>query len=255
MYLAELAELTKSFGGLLAVDGLNLEVGQGEIVGLIGPNGAGKSTVFNLITGFLKPSAGKVMFQGEDITGYGPHRIAAKGIVRTFQQTTLFREMTVFQNIVLGRYLSFGASLVQDMMGSSVAKQAHRETQERASAILEFMEIVNLKDELAKNLPHGYQRVLGLAIAMAANPKLLLLDEPVTGMNAEESRHMVEQIGRIKEMGTTIVLVEHDMKVVMGVCERIVVLNFGKKIAEGAPKEIRRDKDVIAAYLGAEYAH
>jgi branched-chain amino acid transport system ATP-binding protein len=250
--LAETKGITKHFGGLVAVDGVDLQIGQGEILGLIGPNGAGKTTLFNLITGFLKPSGGKVFFDGEDITAHRPPELAAKGIVRTFQATVLFRETTVFENVVLGHHLSSRLGIVPDMLGLSTARQARKESHERVVELLSFLGIAHLKDELAKNLPHGHQRVLGMAIALAANPKLLLLDEPATGMNPEEARQLMALIGRVRERGITIMLVEHDMKVVMGVCDRVAVLHFGRKIAEGPPEQIKLNREVIEAYLGTQ---
>ncbi len=252
MPLAETKGITKHFGGLVAVDGVDLQIGQGEILGLIGPNGAGKTTLFNLITGFLKPSGGKVFFDGEDITAHRPPELAAKGIVRTFQATVLFRETTVFENVVLGHHLSSRLGIVPDMLGLSTARQARKESHERVVELLSFLGIAHLKDELAKNLPHGHQRVLGMAIALAANPKLLLLDEPATGMNPEEARQLMALIGRVRERGITIMLVEHDMKVVMGVCDRVAVLHFGRKIAEGPPEQIKLNREVIEAYLGTQ---
>jgi branched-chain amino acid transport system ATP-binding protein len=250
MSLLEIRGLVKSFGGLTAVDGLDFDVQAGEILGLIGPNGAGKTTVFNLISGFLPPSGGKILFQGEDITGWKPHAIAQKGIVRTFQQTTLFDSKTALENMLVAFHLASQSGFWAAVLGSSEIKKKERQIHAEAMEILDFMRLSHLKDEVASSLPHGHQRSLGIAMALAATPELMLLDEPVTGMNPEETEATMGLIRRIRERGVTILLVEHDMRAVMGLCERITVLNFGEKITEGTPDEIKENEQVIEAYLG-----
>lgn len=251
MALLEIKGLCKYFGGLAAVNDFDFEVQPGEILGLIGPNGAGKTTVFNLITGFLTPNKGKIIFKGEDITSYKPHLIARKGIVRTFQLTTLFESRTILENMLIAFHLKSRSGFWSAIFNSPLTREREKKILEKSIETLDFMKLLHLKDELAGNLPHGHQRSLGIALAMAASPEMILLDEPVTGMNPEETLATMEQIRRIREKGVTILLVEHNMRAVMGLCERITVLNFGQKIAEGLPNVIKENKDVIEAYLGA----
>ena len=241
--------LCKNFGGLAAVSDLSFQVNEREIRGLIGPNGAGKTTIFNVISGFYRPSAGRVIYQGKNIAGLNSHQIAQQGIVRTFQATTLFQEFTALKSVIVGRYLHTRSNMWTALFGT--ARSSERINEERAIEILEFLGLADRRDELAANLPHGLQRALGIAIALAAEPTLLLLDEPFAGMNPEETRHMMSLIAKVRERGITILLVEHDMKAVMGLCDRITVVNFGRLLAEGSRDEIRSNKDVIEAYLGA----
>jgi branched-chain amino acid transport system ATP-binding protein len=252
MPLLETRNLTRHFGGLAAVNHVDLTVEKGEIVGLIGPNGAGKTTCFNLLSGFLRPTAGSIVFDGEDITGLRPHQIAARGLVRTFQLTTLFQEMTALQNVLLGLHLHSGTGLRQLLFSR---RDFPPDEVARGREALEFTGLAAHADHLTKNLPHGHQRVLGIAMALAARPRLLLLDEPVTGMNLDESGRVMDLVKTIRGHGTTILLVEHNMKAVMGTCERIVVLNFGQKLAEGTPGEVSTSRDVIQAYLGTGVNH
>ncbi len=252
MPILETRDLTKHFGGLAAVSHVGLTVGEGEVVGLIGPNGAGKTTCFNLLSGFLRPTAGTVVFGGEDITGLRPHQVAARGLVRTFQHTTLFQEMTALENVLLGLHLYGRTGLRQVLFSRQIFPP---DEVARSREILEFTGLQSHADQLARNLPHGHQRVLGIAMALAARPRLLLLDEPVTGMNLEESGRVMALVKTIRDRGTTILLVEHNMKAVMGTCERIVVLNFGQTLAEGSPAAVSTSAAVIEAYLGAGLEH
>ncbi|PYN13502.1 MAG: ABC transporter ATP-binding protein [Candidatus Rokuibacteriota bacterium] len=252
MPLLQARSLTRHFGGLAAVSEVDLSVEEGEIVGLIGPNGAGKTTCFNLLSGFLRPTGGTIVFGGEDITGFRPHQVAGRGLVRTFQLTTLFQDMTVRENVLLGMHLHSRQGLRRLLFGRQIFPQ---DEVRGSDEVLEFTGLAPQADQLARNLPHGHQRILSIAMALAARPRLLLLDEPVTGMNLEESGHVMALVKTIRDRGTTILLVEHNMKAVMGTCERVVVLNFGLKLAEGTPAEVSTSAAVIEAYLGAGLQH
>lgn len=249
--MLELIGLKKNFGGLMAVDDLDLVVNSGEILGLIGPNGAGKTTLYNVISGIHKPASGKVLFHGEEITGLRPDQIAKKGIIRTFQIASLFKELSVLNNMLVAFHLQSRAGFWRSMFNSGYSQQEEEGFKKQALEILSFMGIESLKYEHATNLPHGHQVTLGMAIALAANPRMLLLDEPLTGMNPEEVISMVSRIKRInQEQGITVMVVEHNMRAVMELCHRITVINFGRKIAEDIPENIRRNPAVIEAYLG-----
>jgi ABC-type branched-subunit amino acid transport system ATPase component len=250
MAILEVRKLTKRFGGVEALSDVDLVVQPGEVIGVIGPNGAGKSTFFNLLSGVMRPSGGRVVFEGSDITGSKPHRIAQRGLVRTFQGTTLFSDLTVFDNVYIACHIPAHTNLVADAAGLPSVRRREREMRERSAEIVELAGLTAVSGKLARDLPHGHQRALGVAAALATGPRLLCLDEPVTGMNAEEIEAMMGFIERIRLQGITILLVEHAMRVVMSVCERIMVLNFGKKIAEGGVDAIQNDPAVIEAYLG-----
>jgi branched-chain amino acid transport system ATP-binding protein len=249
--MLEIRGLTKYFGGVGAVIGFDLSVDQGELAGLIGPNGAGKTTVFNLVTGFLRPTKGNIMFDGKDITNQKPHSVAERGIIRTFQATSVFPRFTVLQNIIAACYLKPKVGLWEAALHTASSRKKEEYILNRAQEITQFVGLDSVRDMLAQSLPHGYKRILGIAIAIAAEPKLLLLDEPLSGMNVEEVAEANEVISKIWRSGTTILLIEHNMKAAMSLCQKIVVLNFGKKIAEGSPEEIKENKEVIQAYLGA----
>jgi branched-chain amino acid transport system ATP-binding protein len=251
MALLEVKELCKHFGGLTAINNLDLDVEKGEIRGVIGPNGAGKTTLFNVISGVYRPTRGSIQYRGEEISGLKASEITERGVVRTFQRTALFHDFTVLGNVSVARHLHAKEGFWGTIFGAS--KRIKDKNGQKALEIIEFMGLGDLKEELALNLPHGHQRALGVAVALAAEPKLLMLDEPVTGMNLTETQHMTGLIRKVRdEWGMTILLVEHDMKVVMGLCDKVSVLNFGEKLAEGLPDEIQENENVIEAYLGAE---
>lgn len=253
MSLLELKEVTKKFGGLLALSQVSAAIQGGEIVGLIGPNGAGKTTLFNVISGFHKPSAGKIYFKDKDITPLKPFDVTARGLTRTYQESNLFQDFSVEKNIIIGCHLHSQMGFFKQLLRLSSIQKKESRIQEKVNEILNLLEINSLRDELAKNLSHGHQRTLGVAIALATEPDLLLLDEPFSGMNAEETCAMMAHILRIhKEKKLAILLVEHDMKAVTGLCSRVIVLNFGQKIAEGSPEEVMKNKAVIDAYLGVD---
>jgi branched-chain amino acid transport system ATP-binding protein len=253
-HLLQVKKLSKQFGGLHAVRNLDFEVTEGEILGLIGPNGAGKTTVVNLVTGMIMPTSGEVIFDGQDITSIAPHKRAALGLVRTFQSTTVYGNQTVRENALRGAFLHRYPGMLASFFSTSHARALQKQTTERVERLMAWLGLEQFADTDASEMPYGHQKTLGIVIALAAEPKMILLDEPVAGLSAEETDHVRDTIKRVREQGISVVVIDHNMRFISGLCDRLVVTSQGEKIAQGSPSEVLKNSLVIEAYLGKGHA-
>jgi branched-chain amino acid transport system ATP-binding protein len=246
--------LSRIYGGLKAVSDLSFSVAKDEILGLIGPNGAGKTTVVNLASGVDKPSAGRITFRSDDVTGMPPHLLARRGLVRTFQATAVYANRTVRENALRGAYLTLFPGFLATLLDTPAAKRKRAAAENLVAELLDWLELTSVADTIAGSMPYGYQKTLGIVIALAAQPSLILLDEPVAGLSAQEADHVRDTIKRVRDRGITVVVIDHNMRFISGLCDRVLVIAHGQELAQGTPRDVLRNERVIEAYLGKRYA-
>jgi branched-chain amino acid transport system ATP-binding protein len=246
--------LSKRFGGLEAVAGVGFEVGEGEILGIIGPNGAGKTTVVNLISGVIKPTAGRVSMAERDVTGMAPHVLVQTGLVRTFQATTVYASQTVRENLLRGAFRQIYPGLLASLLRTASARGARERADRHVDEVLQWLDLTRVQSQVASSLPYGFQKVLGMAIGLAARPRLIMLDEPAAGLSAEETDHVRDTIRLVRERGIAVVVIDHNMRFISDLCDRVLVMAQGRELAQGSPQDVLRNQAVIEAYLGKSYA-
>jgi branched-chain amino acid transport system ATP-binding protein len=248
--LFRVRDISKHFQGVKAVDGVSLEIAANEVRGIIGPNGAGKTTLFNLISGITQPDRGEVLLRGKNLVGLPPHRVCREGLARTFQNIMLMRQLTVLENVLVGQFSRTETKAASILLGTVPAKGIEKKARDVALQALEYVGLADRRDDTADSLPYGQQRLLEIARALATEPTILLLDEPAAGMNPTEKAELMHMVQKIRDSGITVAIIEHDMRVIMNICDKITVLDFGQKIAEGTPEEVRSNRRVLDAYLG-----
>ena len=253
--LLSVRQLCKRFGGLQAVADLSFDVAQGEILGIIGPNGAGKTTAVNLVSGVIQPTSGEVWLGGRDVTGQAPHVLVESGLVRTFQATTVFAGQTVRENLLRGAFRDVYPGLLATLFGTRAARVARERANRHIAEVMQWLDLARVEDQIASSLPYGFQKVLGMGIGLAARPRLIMLDEPAAGLSAEETNHVRDTIRLVRERGIAVVVIDHNMRFISDLCDRVLVMAQGKQLAQGTPQEVLRHAAVIEAYLGKRYAH